>query len=222
MRSVILPAMGGVRRGALWNSVALLLVICGAILIGQALWIHAKAWLAQRLLERAFARTLATAQNVKPWPWADTWPVARVEVPRLNASAIVLHGSSGQALAFGPGQVERTPEPGEPGTAVYAAHRDTHFAFLDRIRIGDVIKVTRRDGASFWFRIKRTSIVTWDASGIDPLAPGRNLVLTTCWPLDAHVAGALRYLVEAEIMDGASEPVRGSNNARKMSTRWEP
>lgn len=140
------------------------------------------ALLAQYLLERAFVKTLATGQNVKPWPWADTWPVARVEVPRLGERAIVLHRSSGQALAFGPGQVERTPEPGEPGTAVYVAHRDTHFNFLRRVRIGDLVKVTRRDGASFWFRVRRASIVQWDASGIDPFAPGR----TSCWQRAGH------------------------------------
>src|SRR5829696_134906 len=106
------------------------LLAAGLVLFGQGLWLQAKAVLGQILLERAFAKTLATGQDVKPWPWADTWPVARVEAPRLGKSAIVLHGSSGQALAFGPGHIEGTPQPGEPGTAVLSAHRDTHFAFL--------------------------------------------------------------------------------------------
>src|SRR5215470_38327 len=106
--------------------IAALLGLAGVVLCGQGLWIHAKAILAQVLLERAFAQTLATGKPVKPWSWADTWPEARIEVPRLGKSAIVLHGSSGQTLAFGPGQVERTPHAGEPGTAVYSAHRDTH------------------------------------------------------------------------------------------------
>src|SRR5215217_9242655 len=72
------------------------LLLAGLLLFGQGLWIQAKAVLAQILLERAFAQTLATGQAVKPWPWADTWPVARLEAPRLGKSAIVLHGSSGQ------------------------------------------------------------------------------------------------------------------------------
>src|SRR5262249_41888719 len=98
--------------------IAVLLVVAGCGLIGQGLYIHAKAVLAQILLERAFAQTLATGQDVKPWSWADTWPVARVEVPRLGKSEIVLAGATGQAIAFGPGHVERTPQAGEPGTAV--------------------------------------------------------------------------------------------------------
>jgi len=91
---------------------AALLGAAGVILLGQGAWIQAKAVLAQILLERAFAETLATGRDAKPWSWADTWPVARVEAPRLGRSAIVLHGSSGQALAFGPGHVDRaSPAP---------------------------------------------------------------------------------------------------------------
>src|SRR5262249_44740945 len=135
---------------------AALLCALGLLLLGQGVWIHAKALLAQVLLERAFAATLTSGRTVKPWSWADTWPVARIEVPRLRRSAIVLAGASGQALAFGPGHVERTPEAGEPGTAVYAAHRDTHFAFLAEVRIGDLIRVTRRDGAVLDFRVTAT------------------------------------------------------------------
>ena len=130
---------------------ALVFGCLGVVLVGQGLWIHAKAMLAQVLLERAFAATLATGQVVKPWSWADTWPIARITVPRLGENAIVLHGSSGQALAFGPGHVEGTPDAGDPGTAVYAAHRDTHFAFLGSLKLGDDIRVTRSDGATFLF-----------------------------------------------------------------------
>ena len=185
---------------------AAILFILGAALLGQGLWIHAKAMLAQVLLERAFAETLATGRSVKPWSWADTWPVARIEVPRLGRSAIALHGSSGQALAFGPGHVEGTPDAGERGTAVYAAHRDTHFAFLADIRLGDDIRVTRGDGATFVFHVTNTSVVRWDASGIDAYADGRQLVLSTCWPLDAKFSGPLRYLVQADI---ATDPRSG-------------
>jgi sortase A len=168
------------------------------VLIGQGVLIHAKALVAQVLLERAFAQTLATGKPVKPWSWADTWPVARIEVPRLKKSVIALSGSSGQALAFGPGHVETSPVAGEAGTAIYAAHRDTHFAFLADLEPGDEIRVTRQDGARLRFRVTGASVVPWDSSGIDPLASGRNLVLATCWPLNAKTTGPLRYLVHAE------------------------
>ena len=185
----------------------LLLATIGLILFGQGAYIHAKALVAQVLLERAFENTLATGEATKPWSWADTWPVARIEVKRLRARAIVLAGSSGQALAFGPGHVERTAEAGERGVAVYSAHRDTHFAFLKNVAIGDEIDVTRHDGRTFRYRVDTTSVVRFDASGIDPLADGHKLVLSTCWPFDAMTQGPERYLVHAKMVE-ASPPSR--------------
>ena len=181
----------------------LILAVIGLILFGQGAYIHAKARLAQVLLERAFEKTIATGRETKPWSWADTWPVARIEVKRLHASTIVLAGSSGQALAFGPGHVERTANAGERGVAVYSAHRDTHFRFLKDLAIGDEIDVKRQDGQTFRYRVDRTSVVRFDASGIDPLAGGHELVLSTCWPFDALTQGPERYLVHATMLGDA-------------------
>lgn len=173
------------------------LAVLGLLLVLQGGWVHAKAALAQALLERAFARSLETGRAERPWSWADTWPEARIEIPRLGLSQVVLAGDSGQALAFGPGHLPGTPEAGEDGTTVYAAHRDTHFRGLGGVAVGDEIRVTRRDGRSFAFRVTGTEVVRWDASGIEPRAPGRRLVLSTCWPFDAVTPGPLRYLVHA-------------------------
>ena len=180
-----------------------LLALAGLILFGQGAYIHAKAWMAQILLERAFTATIATGHPTKPWTWADTWPVARIAIERLHVSTIVLAGSSGQALAFGPGHVERTPDAGERGVAVYSAHRDTHFRFLKDVAIGDEIDVKRQDGQTFRYRVDRTSVVRFDASGIDPLAGGHELVLSTCWPFDALTPGPERYLVHATMLGEA-------------------
>jgi sortase A len=177
-----------------------LLALIGLILFGQGAYIHAKARLAQILLQRAFADTIATGRPTKPWSWADTWPVARIEVKRLHASAIVLDGSSGQALAFGPGHVELTPQAGERGVAVYSAHRDTHFRFLKNVAIGDEIEITRGDGKKFRYRADAASIVRFDNSGIDPLTNRHELVLSTCWPFDALTPGPERYLLHATMI----------------------
>jgi sortase A len=178
----------------------LVLALAGLLLFGQGAYIHAKALLAQMLLERAFEETIATGHQTKPWAWADTWPVARIEVKRLHAGAIVLAGSSGQALAFGPGHVELTPDAGERGVAVYSAHRDTHFRFLKNVAIGDEIEITRSDGRRVLYRADATSIVRFDNSGIDPLTNRYELVLSTCWPFDALTPGPERFLLHATMI----------------------
>jgi sortase A len=184
--------------------ITLILALAGLVLFGQGIYIHAKALLAQLLLQRAFAETVATGHTTKPWSWADTWPVARIEIKRLHASAIVLAGSSGQALAFGPGHVELTPDAGERGVAVYSAHRDTHFRFLKDVAIGDEIVVTRSDGKAFRYRADSSSVVRFDAAGIDPLSNGTELVLSTCWPLNAVTPGPMRYLLHATLIEDAA------------------
>lgn len=192
---------GGAAGRLLVTVAAAIGLILGLALCGQAAWIHAKAAVAQVLLDQAFARSVAEGRPVKPWAWLDTWPVARITVPRLGEAAVVLAGDSGQALAFGPGHVPGTPEAGEPGTAVYAAHRDTHFAFLGAVRIGDEVMVERRDGRRQRFVVDDMRVAPWNASGIDAQASGRWLVLATCWPLDGRTEGPLRYLVTARAVD---------------------
>jgi sortase A len=174
----------------------------GLWLIGEGAYIQAKAALAQALLDRAFSESAASGDKAKPWPWADTWPVARIAVPRLGTQAIVLAGGSGQALAFGPGHLTGTPAPGDPGTSVIAAHRDTHFAFLGDLVKGDEIVVERADGEVKRFRVEGRRIVRFDGYGVDPGASVHRLALVTCWPIGVLTTGPLRLVVEAELIDG--------------------
>jgi sortase A len=197
-----LPQLGPVRlsRRSLLNLLSALCLGLSVVLFGQSAWIFAKAQLAQVLLERAFTQSIASGAPVKAWGWADTWPVARIEIQRIQASAIVLHGSSGEALAFGPALLNETSRIGERGTAVISAHRDTHFAFLKDVKVGDRISITREDGLVFTYRVTGTSIADWNKSGIDRNAIGFNLVLSTCYPFNAITPGPLRYLVHAELV----------------------
>lgn len=187
-------------RRSILNALSALCVIGAVFLFGQSAYIFAKAQLAQVLLNRAFTQSVLTGEPVKAWSWADTWPVARVEVKRIGASAIVLRGASGEALAFGPALMDETSKIGERGTSVIAAHRDTHFAFLKDVAKGDLITITRNDGVTFTFRVTGTEIVDWNHSGIDRHAPGFNLVLATCYPFGALTHGPQRYLVKAELV----------------------
>ena len=195
---------------------SILLAVAGLILFGQGAYIRAKALLAQVLLERAFTETITTGRDTKPWSWADTWPVARIEVKRIGASAIVLAGSSGQALAFGPGHVELTANAGERGVAVYSAHRDTHFRFLKEVKVGDEIDVTRRDGKVFRYRADSHSVVRFDQFGIDALSSGYELVLSTCWPFDAVTPGPDRYILHATLIE-APQPYAKAESSRSIA-----
>ena len=192
-------------RRALARLPILLLAGCGLWMIGQAAVIPAKAWVAQILLERAFAESVAAGGPVRPWPWADAAPIARIRVPRLGVDQIALSGGSGEALAFGPTLLPRSGRLGERGTAVFAAHRDTHFRFLAELRPGELIEVEEVSGRTTRYRARVVRVVRYDAFGIDRHATRSSIALVTCWPIGGSGRGPLRYVVRAEL----EEPARG-------------
>jgi len=180
---------------------ALAILVAGLIIAAQALFIPVKAQAAQLMMSRAWATTLATDTPTRPWSWADFTPVAKLNFPEQHRIVLALSDAAGESLAFGPTLMAASAQPGQRGVTVFAAHRDTHFAFLDKLTPGDAITVATREG-DFTYTVTGHEVVRWDASGIHPADNGpARLALVTCWPLDAKFRGPLRYVVWAELQD---------------------
>jgi sortase A len=188
------------RRRRRWRWIAALLGALALWQIGAGLWIPAKAWLAQRLIARAWAESMATGAPAAPWPWADTTPVARLSVPRLGIDQIVLAHATGRTLAFGPGHLDGTPAPGTPGLAIVSGHRDTSFRFLGDLEIGDAVRIQRADGVWLDYRVGGSTILDERQAGLPQIINGPpRLALTTCYPFDAiEPGGPLRFVVWAD------------------------
>lgn len=199
MNAALAMAKGGRACGRALSTLFLGAVcLLGIALMAQGAIIPVKARVAQVLLDRAFEQSVAARRPVKPWGWADMAPVAKVAVPRLGVSDIVLSGGSGQAMAFGPTMLRN-----EELVRIMAAHRDTHFAFLKNVRIGDAITVQGVNGRTGHYRVIGTQVVRWDRFA-SPAQPARALLaLTTCYPFGATERGPLRYVVWAEREEGA-------------------
>lgn len=178
------------------------LVIAAGVSFGEAQWIETKAGVAQWLLDRAWQRSRAGASSSRPWPWADTAPIAELTVGRLDRRLLVLSGASGRTLAFGPGHVSGSALPGEVGNTVLTGHRDTHFRFLRELGAGDVIALLNRAGVSTSYRVRSLAVEHVDSMTLDPLARRPELTLVTCYPFDALTAGGpLRYVVRASLVE---------------------
>ena len=179
------------------SGLSALLLATGVVQGVRGGWIHAKAGLAQVLLHRSWERTQAGGVEEKPWPWADTWPVARLTLPG-GGEHIVLAGATGRNLAFAPGHLDGSSEPGGGGTCVIAGHRDTHFSDLDSLEKGQTVVVEDAGGRSRSYKVVTTAVVeerdTWVITEND----GPTLVLVTCWPLDSPLpGGSQRFVVWA-------------------------
>ena len=196
----MIAAVGRLTRARIWAWRGLLvsLGLFGFAQISSGFYIHAKAAFAQELLERAWGETLEDGTAHKAWSWADTWPVARLAFPQYDVDLVVLEGASGEALAFGPGRMSAFARLGEPGTAIIAAHRDTHFRFLEKIRTGDEFWIETKDGTRHRYAVVDIAILDSRVESIRDDQAQSTLVLLTCYPFDSLTAGGpLRYLVFA-------------------------
>jgi sortase A len=180
--------------------IALVFFVAGLGLIGNATYIHAKALLAGYLLRSAWAESMEKGTRIRPWPWADTWPVAKLTVPEYAIDLVVLEGDTGNVLAFGPGHMALSSLPGQPGNSIISGHRDTSFRFLEKMKKGDVIELQTLDGQIVIYKVSGIYITEEAVLDMDIESDTPLLTLATCYPFDAVTpSGSQRYLVFAEL-----------------------
>jgi sortase A len=167
--------------------------------LGQGGLIQAKAWLGQLLMERAWAAT-EPSSPVKPWPGAVSHPVARLSVPTLAIDRLVLEGAETPVLAWGPGM-----EVGPNGHQLIAAHRDTHFRFLQRLERGDQLLLEWPGGSIQRWQVIDLAVVDSRRTAIDMGLSQELLSLVTCYPFDAgRPGGPMRYVVSLRPAAGSA------------------
>jgi sortase A len=184
-------------RRSIALTVGLAVFVLGLWQLGHGAWIDLKAKVAQVLLHRAWTRTLAGEPNAKPWPWADTWPVARLRAPQHQIDLFVLAIANPRTLAFGPALVSEPLEIAA-GLIVIAGHRDTHFRFLKDLRPGDEIALEVAGRPTRRYRVTDSEVINArDVKLVESDDSG--LVLATCYPFEALLPGGpQRYLVFSE------------------------
>jgi sortase A len=169
--------------------------------LGRGAYIPAKAWVAQEMMQRAWRRAEQGDRQPAPWPWADTWPVARLSATGGEVELIVLEGGSGRTLAFGPGHLSVSVLPGERGNSIIAGHRDTHFQFLQHVSEGESIMVDLPDGRGHLFRVVGIDVVDSRRGSIVLDTDAPMLSLVTCYPFNTRdTGGPMRYVVTAEMV----------------------
>jgi len=185
-------------RGGWRDAVAWGLLLVGLVILGEGLALGAKARLGQWLIQQAWHAKQRGEEAPPPWPWADTRPVARLEVPAHGVDLIVLAGGTGHTLAWGPGHLAGTAPVGAPGNAVIGGHRDTHFAFLETLATGTEIRTRDGAGQERVYHVEERYVT--DERDAAVLAPSEEprLTLVTCWPFDTPVPGGPeRFVVVA-------------------------
>jgi sortase A len=125
-------------------------------------------------------------------------PAARIRIPKVGASFVVVFGSDGDSLTKGPGFYPSQPLPGQPGTVAIAGHRTTYlapFRHLDQLRRGDEIEVDPPYGR-FSYSVIGVRRVAPDSRWVLDRKPYDQLVLTAC---DPPFSAARRIVVFAKL-----------------------
>jgi len=132
--------------------------------------------------------------------------VGRLEIPRLNVSAMVREGANERTLSRAVGHIPGTAFPGAVGNVGLAGHRDTFFRALRDIRENDVIDFQTEQGI-YSYRVESTQIVGPRDVGVLNASGGKTLTLVTCYPFYYVGSAPKRFIVRAiEVKMAANSP----------------
>lgn len=184
------------------SSLLIVLFAIAMLPAGKAVYWMAKAELAQILIKRAWEKG---EPDAPPWPWADTRPVARLQIDSHEIDALVLGGGNDHALAFGPGLTNASVAPGLPGITLIGAHRDTQFVALQHLKPGTDIRLQGKDRIWHNYVVSDIQIIDDAKLRLRNTATEPTLVLTTCYPFDPLVMNSSRRLLVTALWTKSSE-----------------
>lgn len=153
----------------------------------------------------------------------DGAPVGRIWIPRVNASYVVVAGTSTQDLIKGPGIYRETHFPGIPGTTAIAGHRTTYlapFREINFLRPGNHIEL-EMPYAHFTYTVIGQRVVSpTDVPAAVAEVGYSRLVLSACTPV---FSAAKRLLVYAKLTrtvpEGAARVLPGGAIAHPIEAR---
>lgn len=182
--------------------VAYLLIVAGGVLCTGVLGTYSWMYWKQRSLLKAWDDQIATRQNMtKLW------------IPRIKLEDVVLEGVGADSLLLGPGHMQNSVEPGLPGNAVIAGHRDTFFRKLHKLRPGDDVYVLR-DGHQLRYKVTARKIVAANDLSVLKSSDQPELTLITCYPTHAIGPAPKRLVVVATMPQVTMPQVRTGEGAR--------
>ena len=176
-----------------------LLLTGGGYYTYLGLQIEIKAKFAQILLQHSWHQTIKTGKNYQPWGSFDSVPIMRLSIPQHNINQIVLKGTSGQALAFGPSFHEESFLPQEKKFTIISSHQDSHGIFIKKLRLGEKIKIQDADNQWYTYIIDDFLIINVQKEKITMDRNEDRLFLITCYPFNIINFGTpMRYIVSAK------------------------
>lgn len=130
-----------------------------------------------------------------------------IESPTIGLSVAVVDYFEYNDLATAVGRMTRSSQLGQPGTSVVVGHRTGFgkpFFDLDRLKVGDSVNVTLRDGTNLKYSVTLQKIVSpsADLSEFDDKNAASQLILVTCHP---KYSTDERLIIVAQLLDDGTQ-----------------
>lgn len=173
------------------------------------------------LIEKSWQQALkeeGAAQ--KPWPWLESYPVARLEFPAQNKSLVVMQGGKKDVLAYAPGWHEGTDMPGKAGISLISGHRESYFGFLRQLQTGTFFTLQMLDGTNVEYVVDDLIMTRHEEIHVPVTGSDSILLLSTSYPsVNWEKGKALQYVVVAR-KHGQDRPqvVSGFTGDKKQKT----
>jgi sortase A len=125
--------------------------------------------------------------------------IGDLTIPALKQTISIFHGTDEDELQKGIGHFSQSVLPGENNNSVLSGHRDTVFAKLGKLKIGDKL-IVKTSAGTFAYKISKIRIVDKDDKTV--IAPTDHAVLTvtTCYPFRFIGAAPDRYILTADLI----------------------
>lgn len=126
---------------------------------------------------------------------------AFLRIDKIGLDEVIFEGVDPRTLKSGPGHMESSPLPGQPGNAVLSGHRTTYgrpFFDFDLLEIGDEIEVESAIGVHIYV-VREIEVVQPTDVWVTNNRAGAWLTMTTCEP---KFSARQRLVVWAEMVSG--------------------
>jgi sortase A len=158
----------------------------------------------QGLLHTAWVRTQSSGHQVQPWPWAETVPIARLSIPRLNAKHVVLAYTDQKLPPIAITHANSSIPPGELGNSILNISPEGYRSFLRRLKPGDILLLESVHSGLWRYRVSTIYVVEKSNTVLIEPSLNRRLTLVSCYRCDQQQKNRFRYVVVAEEMERVS------------------
>ena len=144
---------------------------------------------------------LVSDKNLYPVYPSEGDVIGTLRIPTLDIDLPIIQGTGDNDLEKGVGHFVQSVLPGESDNCVLSGHRDTFFAKLGELEIGDQLTVTTSAG-TFTYETSGTRIVEKNDKTVIVPTDHAVLTLTTCYPFSYVGSAPQRYIVSADLVTG--------------------